>query len=271
VQSRMFSEGKMVSLAKLCKWLGVPRRSIYYKPVKRTPVYDENLVLRVKELIEKHPELGYRRVAFFLKENRKKVQRIFQYKGWQVRKRTVGKRPRIKHMKSVTDELNKRWATDLANVWCGRDKWCRLALVIDCYNREIVGWRLSKKGNAKTAEAALEEGLLNRFGCLGRVPGKLTLRSDNGLVFTSKRYTATVDAYGMNQEFITPYTPEQNGMIERFIRTIKEECIWQNHFESITQANNVIGRWIRYYNQQRPHQALGYITPEAFKDEENVA
>jgi len=47
-----------------------------------------------------------------------------------------------------------------------------------------------------------------RFGSLDRVPGRLVLRSDNGLVFTSRRYTAIVKAYGLSQEFITPYTPE---------------------------------------------------------------
>jgi len=80
------------------------------------------------------------------------------------------------------------------------------------------------------------------------VPGKLVLRSDNGLVFTSGRYTTTVKAYELSQEFITPYT------LERFIRTLKEECLWQHGFESLAQAREVIRSWIRYYNLERPHQ-----------------
>ncbi|WP_408033340.1 transposase [Thermodesulfatator autotrophicus] len=120
---------------------------------------------------------------------------------------------------------------------------------------------LASRGNAATAEAALEEALIFRFGCLGRVSGKLVLRSDNGLVFTLKRYTATAKAYGLSQEFITPYTPEQNGLVERFIRTLKEECIWQHRFESLAQAREVISSWIRYYNLERPHQALEYQAP----------
>lgn len=74
-------------------------------------------------------------------------------------------------------------------------------------------------------------------------------------------YTATVRAYGLTQEFITPYTPEQNGVIERFIRTLKEECIWHHRFESLVHAQRVIERWLKHYNTERPHQSLRYMTP----------
>jgi putative transposase len=138
-----------------------------------------------------------------------------------------------------------------------------LAVVIDCCTREILGWRLSDNGSSKTAEAALEEALIYRLGALGRVHSPLALRSDNGLVFSSRHYTATVKAYWLTQEFTTPYTPEQNGLVERFFRSLKEECIWQHRFESLGQARAVISRWIRYYNEERPHQSLGYVAPRA--------
>ena len=127
-----------------------------------------------------------------------------------------------------------------------------------------MGWRLSSRGHAKTAEAALEEALIHRFGHLGRTTKPIILRSDNGLVFTSKRYTNTVRSYGLTQEFITPYTPEQNGIVERFIKSLKEECVWQHRFESLSQAQSVIASWIRHYNTERPHQALGYKPPVLF-------
>jgi putative transposase len=69
--------------------------------------------------------------------------------------------------------------------------------------------------------------------------------------------------YGLKQEFITPYTPEQNGLAERFIRSLKEECVWQNNFESIEQARARIAKWIEWYNSGRPHQSLNYKTPDA--------
>ncbi len=87
------------------------------------------------------------------------------------------------------------------------------------------------------------------------------LRSDNGLVFTSRNYTALVKSYGLQQEFITPYTPEQNGMVERVIRTLKEQCVHRHRFESLTHASRVIADWISFYNHRRPHQALQMRTP----------
>ena len=136
-----------------------------------------------------------------------------------------------------------------------------MALVIDCCTRELLGWHLSRSGKSKTAESALEHALINRFGCLGRVPQRFLLRSDNGLVFTSRSYTALVKSYGLQQEFITPYTPEQNGMVERVIRTLKEQCAHRHRFESLVHASRVIADWIGFYNHRRPHQALGMKTP----------
>lgn len=83
-------------------------------------------------------------------------------------------------------------------------------MVIDCCTQELLGGHLSRSGKSKTAESVLEHALISRFGCLGRVPETLLSRSDNGLVFTSLNYTARVKSYGLQQEFITPYTPEQN-------------------------------------------------------------
>ena len=76
----------------------------------------------------------------------------------------------------------------------------------------------------------------------------MTLRSNNGLIFTSNRYQATARLYGLHQEFITPCTPEQNGVMERFIRSLKEQCVWLYRFENLEQARKVIGSWIEEYN-----------------------
>ena len=136
-----------------------------------------------------------------------------------------------------------------------------LALVINCYSRELLGWHLSHSGRSKTAEAALEQALIARDGCLGKVKHPFLLRSDNGLVFTSRSYTALVKSYGLQQEFITPYSPEQNGMVERVIRTLKDQCVHRHRFETLQHASRVIADWIGFYNHRRPHQALGMKTP----------
>ena len=68
----------------------------------------------------------------------------------------------------------------------------------------MLGWHVSRSGKSRTAESALEQALIARFGTLGRVKEPFLLRSDNGLVFTSRSYTALVKSYGLKQEFITP-------------------------------------------------------------------
>src|SRR3546814_3453601 len=95
------------------------------------------------------------------------------------------------------------------------------------------------------SSAALEQALITRYGSLGRVPQPFLLRSDNGLVFTSRDYTRLVKSYGLNQEFITPHCPQQNGMVERVIRTLKEQCTHRHRFETQQHASRVISDWIQ--------------------------
>ena len=261
VQQGLRDDGIDVSVSRLCRWFDVPRRCVYYRATKSAPKLQAQLVEPVKAMIEENPSFGYRTVAHLLGMNKNTVQRIFQIKGWQVRKRAVGFRPRIQALPSVAKAPDERWATDLCRVWTGKDGWASLALVIDCYSRELLGWHLSKSGKSKTAESALEQALISRYGCLGKVAKPFLLRSDNGLVFTSRSYTALAKSYGLQQEFITPYSPEQNGMVERVIRTLKDQCVHCHRFESLQHASRVIADWIGFYNNQRPHQALGMKTP----------
>lgn len=205
IRQGLKQDGFDVSISKICQWFSVPRRTVYYKPVKAVPKVQERFAGPIKAMITEEPSFGYRTVAHLLGFNKNTVQRIFQ----------------------------------------------------------LMGWHLSRSGKAKTAESALEQALIARFGTLGRVKTPFLLRSDNGLVFTSRSYTALVRSYGLKQEFITPHCPEQNGMVERVIRTLKEQCVHRYRFETLQHASRVIGDWIAFYNNRRPHQALGMRTPAA--------
>ena len=163
-------------------------------------------------------------------------------------------------MSRVLPDASQR-CLDLCRIWGGRDSWLTLALVIDCHTRQLLGWHLARSGKASTAMAALEQALITRYATLGRVPAPFLLRSDNGLVFTSRDYTRLMKSYGLRQEFITPHCPPQNGMVERVIRTIKEQCAHRHRFETLQHASRVISDWIQFYNHRRPHQALGMKTP----------
>lgn len=263
IRQGLKADGIHVSISKLCQWFAVPRRTVYYRPTKAAPKVNPRFAEPIKGLIEENPSFGYRTVAHLLDFNKNTVQRVFQLKGWQVKKRPIGFRPRVQALPSVAQAPNERWATDLCRIWAGRDQWTTLVLVIDCHTRELLGWHLSRSGKAKTAESALEQALIARYGTLGRVPTPFLLRSDNGSIFTSRSYIALVRSYGLRQEFITPHTPEQNGMVERVIRTLKEQCAHRDRFETLQHAARVIGDWISFYNHRRPHQALGMKTPAA--------
>ena len=138
----------------------------------------------------------------------------------------IGFRPRIEALPSVAQAPSERWSTDLCRVWAGKDGWANLAVVIDCHTRELLGWHVSRSGKATTASNALEQALITRFGTLGRVPQPFLLRSDNGLVFTSRHYTSLVRSYGLQQEFIPPILPTTkrpgravNSYAQRAMRT----------------------------------------------------
>lgn len=137
IHQGLMADGIHVSISKLCRWFEVPRRSIYYRPRKAAPRIQEHLAGPVKRMIEENPSFGYRTVAHLLGMNKNTVQRIFQLKGWQVRKRAIGFRPRIEARISAADRPNERWATDMCRVWTGRDGWAVLALVADCCSREL--------------------------------------------------------------------------------------------------------------------------------------
>ncbi|MEQ5872807.1 hypothetical protein J4E08_23445, partial [Sagittula sp. NFXS13] len=82
IQQGLIAEGAVVSVAKLCAWFGIPRRTVYYKPVKAAPKVEARFCEPIKKLIEEEPSFGYRTVAWLLGFNKNTVQRIFQIKGW---------------------------------------------------------------------------------------------------------------------------------------------------------------------------------------------
>lgn len=269
VRKDLLNEGKAVAVTRLCCWLGVPRSSAYYQPrqeAEHRPC-DEDLSEMIRAIIEERPTYGVRRAWAWLryrmgvKVNRKKVHRLMRLKGWTLRTRRTGRRPRVEAFPSVAAEPNQRWSTDIALVDCGVDGWCVFVPVLDCCTRECLGWALERTARTRTAERALEEALLARFGWVRGAPAGMALRHDNGLVFGSRRYRALVRDDGLQQEYTAPYTPEQNGLCERFIRSFKEECAWLHRFSSIEDARTKVAAFVHDDNYCRPHQALGYKTP----------
>ena len=232
----------------------------------------KKLIDAVEKVVKLQPTWGYRRVRAWLVRregftvSKKTIQRIFQEHGWQVRNCRKTPRPRVQSSSSKASCPNERWAIDATSCW-SKQGWIGIMAVLDCCTRQVVGVHVSQRGRAQEAEAALEQGCLEQFGLVfaKQAEQRPVLRSDNGKVFTSKRFVGRCRQYGLSQEFITPYTPQQNGMIERFFRSLKEECIWLHNFQGVQQARVTIEKWVQFYNQLRPHQAFNYLSPDEFR------
>jgi putative transposase len=123
-----------------------------------------------------------------------------------------------------------RWATDATYIWTTLEGLVYFNGVLDCADRECIGWNISQHNDAKEAAWALEDALLRRFGELPAADIGVVLRTYNALVYASELYRGLAKSYGLSQEFILPHTPEQHGVAESFMGTLKLECILQHRF-----------------------------------------
>ena len=259
----------------MCGVLKVPRnvcqsgRKRKEKGLKRIPHINEDLAEKIRILINEYPTYGYRRIWALLKFrdgtqlNKKTVHRILKLKGWLVTNRSKTPKPRVKKKRSRTENSNIRWATDMTHIQCGEDGWGNLVAVIECCDSSIIGYEFALRGRAREAERAIENAFFSRINAIGD-KAKPVIRSDNGLIFQSHKFRKTCKNYGLSQEFITPRTLEKNEMIERFLRSIKEECVCIKDFTTFKEADSSITEWIKWYNEGRPHQSLGYLSPMQF-------
>lgn len=269
------------SQRRVCQLLAVNRSTLWRhqrSPSPKSSVApkvndkDQQLKQRLKQVAHQYPSWGYRRLWATVRYqdgllvNIKKVHRLCKELGLQVRSRRQRPKPRVQDKRSRASRSNQRWAIDASQFCCGRDGWGHIIAIIDCHDRQCVGYEIALRGRAREAECALENACLERFGTVfGEVDQRPVLRSDNGLIFNSKRFVRSCREYGLTQEFITPYCPQQNGMIERFFRSMKEECVWLTNFSNFQDARTAITNWIEFYNQRRPHQALKYCSPNDFR------
>ena len=251
----------------ICRILDVARSTAYYRERDRVPIVDEVMAQRIKHLIDTESYLGYRMVWARLRRqgfkiNRKAVQRIMQLKGWQCHRR-LKKRcsPRVESSPSVALVSDVRWATDATYVLTRLDGLVYVNAVLDCADRQCIGLNVSQRNDAREAAWALEDALIRRFGALPQGDADVTLRTDNALVYASELYRDLAKSYGLHQEFILPHTPEQNGVAESFMGTLKLECVWQHRFATYEEAKATITAWVKHYNETRPHSRLDYLPP----------
>jgi len=92
----------------------------------------------------------------------------------------------------------------------------------------------------------------------------LELRSDNGCHYGAKIFRDEIRRLGINHTRTMVNTPKGNSVVERFFRSIKEECVWQHQFKNFEEAKVAVDAWVKFYNTKRPHQSIGYETTHRF-------
>jgi putative transposase len=179
-----------------------------------------------------------------------------QIKGWQCHRR-LKKRclPRVESSPSVTTISDVRWATDATYVWTRFDGLIYVNAVLDCADRECIGLNVSQRNDAGEAAWALEDALIRRFGALPRGDADVALRTDNALVYASELYRDLAKAYGLHQEFILPHTPEQNGVAESFMGTLKLEA-------RLYAPSCMAGTPIKVHRMKGFREALHYLNQD---------
>ena len=125
-----------------------------------------------------------------------------------------------------------------------------LYAIIDVYSRYILGWRLSNDLTTSNCTELLDE-------CIARHGALEILNTDQRCQYTSKEWTEALERYGIRISMDGRGRCKDNILIERFWRTIKQEYIYPNPTDNITQMRNGISDFVEYYNYSRPHQSLG--------------
>ena len=139
---------------------------------------------------------------------------------------------------------------------------CWLFFAIDHFDDFIVGHHVAKIGDRFAALEPVQHGIRTAFGsCAEGVAEGLALRVDWGTQYTSDRFRGEIRFLGGEISHSFVGEPQCNGISERFVRTLKEECLWLHDFETLEQARPVIAAFVELYNHEWLIERLGYRTP----------
>ena len=167
--------------------------------------------------------------------------------------------------KPRANRVNQIWGTDMTKVKLPHIGWAYIVLVLDWHSKKIVGHSIALRSKTQDWLDALHVACQQQFPNGIRSYQRPSLVSDNGCQPTSKRYMRECTTLGVKQIFTSFNNPKGNADTERMIRTMKEELIWTNEFESFERLSAALNAWVKDYNANYLHSSLGYIPPEVFE------
>jgi len=253
------------SVRRQCALLSLNRSSVYYDPRPESD-WNDRLMRRLDELYTAHPFLGYRKLAKLLQReghavNGKRVLRLLRRLGLQaIYPKPNTSAPHPKHPiypyllrnLAITGSCQV-WATDITYIRLRRG-FCYLIAVIDWYSRYIVSWRLSATMETAFCVEALRDSLTQGTPNI--------FNTDQGSQFTSFPFTDVLRDAGVRISMDGRASYQDNIFTERFWRSVKYEEVYIKDYATIEEARAGLTGYIAFYNNQRPHQALAYQTPE---------
>jgi len=258
--------------------LSLNRTGLYYRPVG---VSAEEVALkrRIDEVYTEHPFYGSRRIAAVLRRegwtvNRKAVQRHMREMGIagvcpgpNLSKRNHERQVFPYLLRGIiADHPDHVWGTDITYIRLSQG-WMYLVAVMDWYSRYVVSWELEQTMEAPLALKAASRGLAQARPEI--------MNSDQGSQYTSPQYVELLKGAGVRISMDGRGRAHDNIFTERLWRSVKYEEVYLNEYHSPREAREGLRRYFEFYNNRRPHQALGYRTPaEVYlerKSEEMIA
>jgi len=274
-QQLIDSNHAKLSLRRQCELLTINRSTFYYKAT-RVEEDSVNLLNEIREIWERYPFFGYRRITKELnfkgyKINRKRVQRLMQlggiqaiYPGPNTSRRNKLHKVHPYLLRDVRiDRPNQAWMVDITYLRLNGG-FMYLVALIDVHSRYIVGWSLSN---------TLETGF-----CIDALKKSLAyaqpeiINSDQGCQFTSDDWVNFLNEWGIEISMTGKGRCLDNIYIERFWRSFKTEKFYLNEYNSVRELRSAIEEYVDFYNQRRWHQSLDYKTPaEVYFEQERKA
>ena len=207
------------------------------------------------------------------KVNKAKVERMMKKNGIRAKtKRKFRVTTDSKHNLPIAPNLlernfspikpNQTWASDITYVWT-REGWLFLAVIVDLFSRQVVGWSLDKTMTKELVLSSLRQAYFRRK------PGSgLIFHSDRGSQYCSKEFRRQLKQYQILQSQSRKANCWDNAVIESFFHTLKTEAIYHEDFETREQAERFIFEWVEaFYNRERIHSTLNYMSPVAFEEQ----
>lgn len=216
----------------------------------------------LKQLKDEGYQIGRYRVRRLMRGLGLKAKAPKRYKVTTDSRHSFPVAPNILNRKFDVDKPNRYWTADITYVWT-LEGWLYLAVVLDLYSRQVVGWAMNKRMKRQLTLDALAMAYWRRKPSSG-----LLHHSDRGSQYACHDYRKRLNQYGMVASMSRKGNCWDNAPTERFFRSLKSERLLDYRFVTRQAAEMQVLDYISYYNSIRLHSTLGYQTPFAYEKEQ---